>query len=125
MEYIDPHHKRTDFNAESFSAGSDSASRRILFRGHGQHRSVVLLERGASIVATVPEAEGEFVLWKVQILEKPKWLTLDFEENPELRRILIHIDRLEINALDVALKALIGTHSLLYHRRREEDPNQI
>jgi hypothetical protein len=56
------------------------------------------------------------VLWKVQILEKLKWLTLDFEDNPVLRRIVIHIDDLDTNELTAALKSLIGTRSLLYHR---------
>ena len=64
----------------------------------------------------VPEAECEFVLWKVQILGKLKWLTLDFTESPLLRRILIHIDCLDADELDGALRMLIGERSLLYYR---------
>ena len=117
MEYTDPHHKRTEFTAESFSSDVDGASRRIAFVGSGQHDSVVLLERGSTVVAIVPEEKGDFVLWKAQILEKSKWLALDFEDNPLLRRILVHIDRLDANRLDDALKSLIGSRSLLYYRR--------
>jgi hypothetical protein len=119
MEYVDSYHKRTDFVAESFSSDADGSDRRIAFVGHGQHKSVVLLERGSSIVAIVPEAECDFLLWKAQILEKQRWLTLDFEDNPLLRRILVHIDRIDADALDAALKSLIGKRSLLYYRRHE------
>jgi hypothetical protein len=118
MEYVDPHHKRTDFEAESFASDVDGPNRRIAFVGRGQHESVALVERGSTIVAIVPEAECEFVLWKAQILEKQKWLTLDFEDNPLLRRILVHIDRLDAESVDAALRSLIGSRSLLYYRRQ-------
>ena len=116
MEYLYPHHKRTDFTATSFSSDVDGARRRIAFVGSGQHASVVLLESDSTVVAGVPEAECEFVLWKVQILKKSKWLTLDLADNPQLRRILIHIDDLDTDKLDDALKSLIGSRSLLYYR---------
>lgn len=116
MEYVDPHHKRTDFTATSFSSDVDGALRRIAFVGSGQHASVVLLERDSTIVAVVPEAEYEFVLWKAQILKESKWLGLDFADNPQLRRILIHIDHLDADKLDDVLKSLIGSRSLLYYR---------
>ena len=117
MEYVDPHHKRTEFEADSFASDTDGTKGRIAFVGRGHHKSVTLVERGSTIVAIVPEADGEFVLWKVQILEKQKWLTLDFEDNPSLRRILVHIDRLDADGVDAALRSLIGLHSLLYYRR--------
>ena len=117
MNYVDPHHKRTDFEATSFASVIDGADRRIAFVGRGQHESVSLVERGSTIVAIVPEAECEFVLWKAQILETQKWLTLDFEDNPLLRRILVHIDRLDSDSVDAALRSLIGFRSLLYYRR--------
>ena len=60
--------------------------------------------------------ESEIVLWKAQILEKSKWLTLDLKDNPLLRRIVVHIDHLNVDELDADLKALIGMHSLLYFR---------
>src|SRR5262245_32464837 len=119
MEYVDPHHKRTDFVADAFSSSGDVAGRCIAFVGHGQHKSVVLRERASTVVAAVPEAACDFVLSKAQILERSNWLTLDFEENPLLRRILIHIDRLSADELDSAMRSLIGTRSLLYYRRRE------
>lgn len=116
MEYVDPHHKRTEFTAESFSSEPEAASRRIVIAGHGQHQSVVLTERGPKIAATIRETSREFVLWKAQILGKLKWLTLDFDDNPELRRIVVHIDHLNANELAAALKSLIGARSLFYHR---------
>jgi hypothetical protein len=116
---VDPHHKRTDFSAESFSCDVDVANRRIAFVGSGKHDSVVLLERGSTVVAIIPEAKGDFVVSKVQILEKSKWLTLDFEENSLLRRILVYIDRLDADELDAALRLIIGARALLYFRRRE------
>lgn len=118
MEYVDPHHKRTDFTADSFSLSGDHGSRRISFVGKGQHGSVVLFQRGTSVIAMVPEAENDFVLWKAQILPD-RWLTLDFEKNPLLSRILIHADRLDVDGLDAALRSLIGTRSVLYYRRDE------
>ena len=119
MEYTDPYHKRTEFTADSFSSNTDGADRRIAFVGQGQHKSVVLRERGSTVVAVVPEAECEFVLWRAQILGKLRWLTLDFEENPRLRRIVIHIDRLDAHELDAALRLLIGARTLLYYPRHE------
>ena len=116
MKYVDPHHKRTDFEAESFASDSEGTNRRIAFVGRGQHKSVALVERGETIVAIVPEAECEFVLWKAQILEKQKWLTLDFENNPLLSRILVHIDLIDSDSVDAALRSLIGSRSLLYYR---------
>jgi hypothetical protein len=116
MEYVDPHHKRTEFAADSFLSLADGAVRSIAFAGRGQHQSVVLREHGSTVVGIVPEAECEFVLWKAQILEKSKWLTLDFENNPLLRRILIHVDRLDLNELEAAMKSLIGTRALLFYR---------
>ena len=117
MEYIDPHHKRSEFTAESFSSSVDNAVLRVVFTGHGQHQSVVLKEQGPNIVATVPEAECDFVLWKTQLMETPRWLTLDFEKNPLLSRIVIHIGDLNADDLDAALTALIGSRSLLYFKR--------
>jgi len=116
MEYVDPHHKRTDFAADSFSSSANDTGRGIVFVGRGQHQSVVLREQGSTVVATVPEAECDFVLWKAQILEKSKWLTLDFEHNPLLSRILIHIDQLDAAQLDAAMRSLIGDRKLLYYR---------
>jgi hypothetical protein len=116
MKYADPHHKRTDFEAESFASDSEGANHRIAFVGHGQHQSVELVERGEKIVAIIPETEYEFVLWKAQILEKQKWLTLDFENNPLLSRILVHIDLIDFDSVDAALRSLIGTRSLIYYR---------
>lgn len=116
MEYVDPHHKRTEFTAESFSSELDGASPRIAFVGSGQHTSVVLLQRDSTVVAVVPETKCEFVLWKAQILVKLKWLILDFEDNSLLRRIVVHIDYLDAVTLEEALKSLIGTRSLLYIR---------
>ena len=116
MEYGDPHHKRTEFEADSCALEADVANRRVAFVGHGQHKSVTLVERGSNIVAIVPEADDVFVLWKAQILEKLKWLTLDFEENLLLGRILIHIDRLDVDSVDAALRSLIGSRSLHFNR---------
>jgi hypothetical protein len=116
MEYVDPYHKRTGFVADSFSWSLEGGDRGIIFAGRGQHESVVLRERCSTVVTIVPEAGCEFVLRKVQILEQPKWLTLDFEHNPLLSRVLIHIDHLDANQLDTALRSLIGTRSLLFYR---------
>jgi hypothetical protein len=116
MEYVDSHHKRTDFEAEFFASEVDGTNRRIAFVGRGRHVSVTLVERGATVVAIVPEAECEFVLRKAQILEKQSWLTLDFEDNPLLRRILVHIDRLDADRVDAALRSLIGSRAVLYYR---------
>ena len=116
MEYGDQHHKRTEFEADSFATESEGTNRLIAFVGHGQHKSVTLVERGSNIVAIVPEADAEFVLCKAQILEKPKWLTLDFEENHLLGRILIHIDRIDVDSIDTALRSLIGSRSLHINR---------
>lgn len=119
MDYVDPHHKRTDFTAESFSSSDNGAITSIAFVGHGRHESVVLQQRDTTLVATVPEAPNEFVLRKVQLLRKFRWLILDFEENQLLRRIVIYIDRLDAGALDTAVAALIGTRSLPYYNRHE------
>lgn len=115
MEYSDPHHKRTHFTAEAFSTTNDVEARRLSFEGHGLHKSVHLAERGASVVVTVPELEAELVLWKIQILERQKWLTLDFEANPLLSRILVHIDRVEPRALESAIREVVGSRKLLFH----------
>jgi hypothetical protein len=118
MEYVDTQHKRAEFNAESFAFDSEGTNRRITFVGRGQGESVTLVERGSSLVALLSKAECELVLSKAQILEQQGWLTLDFEDNPVLRRLLIHIGRLNSNALDGALRSLIGVRSLLYFRRK-------
>lgn len=117
MEYTDPYHKRTEFSADSFSCSGDGGSRTITFVGHGQH-AVVLREQDSTVVVVVPEAECHFVLWKAQILQKLKWLTLDFSGNPLLTRIVIHIDHLDAGELDAAMRALIASRSVLYYGRR-------
>jgi hypothetical protein len=115
MEYSDPHHKRTHFTADSFSSEVDGVERCVVFTGHGLHGSVLLAERGPSVAAIVPELKSELVLWKIQVLERQKWLTLDFEANPLLSRILIHIDQLDPKALASALREVIGPRKLLFH----------
>jgi hypothetical protein len=116
MEYIDPHHKRTNFTATSFSEDTDSACRRLAFAGQGQHGEVILIERGSAIAAVVPETSIEFTIGKVQILDRLKWLTLDFEENTVLRRIVIHIDQLDADQLSASLKRMIGARPVIFNR---------
>jgi hypothetical protein len=116
MKYVDQHHKRTDFTADSFSSDAIGRERSVSFIGSGQHQSIILSERGSTIVAIVPEAGCEFVVRKVQMFEKLKWLTLDFENNLLLHRILIHIDFLEADELDLVLKSLIAERPLPYYR---------
>ena len=115
MEYSDPHHKRTHFTADSFSSEVDGVTRRVVFAGRGLHSSALLAQRGSSVVAIVPEMKVELVLWKAQVLERQKWLTLDFEANPMLSRILIHIDQLDPKTLACALREMIGPRKLLFH----------
>jgi hypothetical protein len=115
MEYGDPHHKRTSFTATSYVLEAGAGGQRIVFTGHGLHASVVVRESGESIVAVVPEFKEEFALWKIQIMERQKWLTLDFRAYPTLTRILIHIDELDPTRLGEALREIVGNRKLLFH----------
>ena len=124
MEYVDPHHKRTEFSADSFSFDSEGEDASMRFVGSGQHESITLRKRGTDVVAIVPEKESEFALTKVQILESLQWLTLDFRENPLLTRIVIQTNRLNLEHLDSAMRALIATRLPFYHRPEKEEPIQ-
>jgi hypothetical protein len=124
MEYVDPHHKRTDFTATSYRKEDGAGGKRIVLSGHGLHASVVLRESGESIATIVPEFKEEFVLWKIQILERQKWLTLDFRAYPTLTRILVHIDELNRSSLEEDIRDLVGGRNLLFHcyHNQQADP---
>lgn len=117
MEYSDPHHKRLEFYADSFAAESEGALRRIIIVGHGQRKSLNLEERGSQIAAIIPEADAEFVLRNIQVIDKFKWLILDFEQNHLIGRILIHTERIHLAGFELALRSLIGSRPLGFHRR--------
>ena len=116
MDYVDPYHKRIEFSAVSFCSESEGTGQRMIFSSHDLRSSVTLTERGSQIAAKVSEEEGIFILWKVQIMERLHWLTLDFEENPILRRIVVHIEHLDVNELDAALRQMFGARTLQYIR---------
>jgi hypothetical protein len=116
MQYIDSHHKRVEFSAVSFRGECNEALRSLVFTGQNSQETVSVFARESSIAARISSEEEDFVLRKLQILDGNSWLTLDFERNPKLSRLVVSIAGIDFDDLDLALKELIGSRSVLYFR---------
>ncbi len=120
MDYVDPHHKRITFTAAAVSAETQGSRRQLTFVAAGKSAPthITLAERGTALAAIVDGVKDEFIVRKIQILDRSQRLTLDFAENTTLRRASIDIEKLDANALDTELKQLVVGRSLLYFRHQ-------
>lgn len=116
LAYVDPHHKRVEFHAGSFHS-QRSAEHTLVLPHREDGRAVKLIDRGSDIVGTVDGLDGELTVRQVQILEPMKWLVIDFLENPTLRRIVVHVEPLNVEALDTALRELLAEKPVAYYCR--------
>jgi hypothetical protein len=121
VDYTDPYHKRIEFGATSFSSEPEDTGERVTFLSHNPHNTVTVTERGPQVAVTVSEEDVSLVLWKVQIIERLHWLILDFENNPILSRIVVRIERLNVNQLEAALRRVFGERKLLYFRQSSDE----
>jgi hypothetical protein len=107
---------RVGFNASSFASGSGEF-RQLEFYEISSDRRLLLVNEGSSIVTALSDSEGNFRLRKAQLLESIGSLFLDFESNPDLHRVMVTLEELEIEDLDAALVWLFSGSFASYRFR--------
>ncbi len=115
MKITDPIKRRVEFRA--LSMGMDTKANRMTLLGRDHTESVLLSASDTEVSAVTSLTQQKLTIEKIQILGRQAWLTLDFDRESEISRVVVDIAELDQLLLHSYLSALIGNAPILYFNR--------
>jgi hypothetical protein len=125
MQITDPLKRRAGFLGKSMQMDAEAEPRNLMLLGNDASERVILTASDDAVMAMTPLIQKKLKTYKIQILDQPSWLIIDFDPGYELSRIVVDISELDSDLLGTYIKRLIGDVDLLYFNHSDKNKADV